>query len=245
MIYYEMILQTGDNKFIFAPKFHHMVFDAYGRAIVNQAVADTYNSLLEKGSLPELKSFSYMDFINDDINYRDSELYHKSFEYWKQKFADLPEPFEFTSKKKNVKNISLHTERVALNLHRICFESILNIAFETDTTTFQVILGLIAVTLNKCYKRNDFIVGMPSLNRSNYKFRNTPGLFMNMMALKLAINQDGTFEDIVNLIKSEAREGYRHQRFPLGDTIKFLRSNPEFNNELFDVTVIYRKNDYS
>ena len=241
----EMVLQTDDKKFILAPKFHHMIYDATGKAIINQALADTYNSLLEKGCYPDMKSFSYIDFINDDLQYRKSDSYKKSFEYWKQKFTFLPEPFSFTSRKKSIKNISLHTERVTLNLHRISFESILNTAFEAEATTFQVILGLIATTLNRCYKRNDFIIGMPVLNRSNHKFRNTPGLFLNMMALRLNINQDATFNELINSIRSDVREGYRHQRFPLRDSIRYLRGNQEFNNELFDVTIIYRKNDFS
>jgi fengycin family lipopeptide synthetase D len=244
-LFNEMIIQTGDTTFIFAPKFNHLILDANGRAIINQAVSETYNGLVKNGNIPEVKAFSYVDFINDDLLYRDSDLYKKSFEYWKKKLANLPEPFEFTSKKKSIKNVSLHTKRLTLNLHRICFESILNIAYETDTTTFQVILGLVATTLKKCYKRDEFILGLPILNRSNYKFRNTPGLFTNMMPLRIKINPKGTFEEITNLIKSEVREGYRHQRFPLRDTIKYLRTTPDFNNELFDVTVVYRKIDFS
>lgn len=244
-LYFEIVIQIDDKRFISSPKFHHMMSDGMGKSIISQAFSDTYNSLLEKGCYAELKTFSYIDFINDDLQYRNSDSFKKSFEYWKHKLARLPEPFGFTSKKKSIKNISLHTERLALNLHRICFESILNIAFETEATTFQVILGLIATTLCRCYKRNEMIIGMPVLNRSNHKFRNTPGLFMNMMALRLNINPDGSFEEIINTVKSEVREGYRHQRFPLRDTIRHLRSNPEFNNELFDVTVVYRKNDFS
>ncbi|MFH0733032.1 MAG: amino acid adenylation domain-containing protein [bacterium] len=244
-IFFIMILQIEDKKNIIVPKFNHLFSDAMGMAIINQAISETYNSLLEKDCFPDLKDFSYVDFINDDLQYRDSDIYKKSFEYWKQKLAVLPEPFEFTSKKKSIKNVSLHTERITLNLHRVCFESILNIAYEIDSTTFQVILGLISTTIYRCYNRDEFIIGMPVLNRSNYKFRNTPGLFMNMMALKLKIDPDGTFEDIINFIKTEVREGYRHQRFPLRDIIKHLRNKSDFNNELFDVTVIYRKNDYS
>ncbi|HEX2867284.1 MAG TPA: amino acid adenylation domain-containing protein [Ignavibacteriales bacterium] len=245
-LYSESILQTAEKQFFFAPKFHHMINDATGRAIINQLVSDTYNHLLEKGSYPELKPHSYKDFLEDDLRYRGSDVYNKSFEYWKQKFSRLPEPFSFTMKKKSIRNISLHSERLTLNMHRVCFESILNIAYETGATTFQVILGLIAVSLCRCYDRNDLIIGMPVLNRSNHKFRNTPGLFLNTIGLRISVDPEGTFNQLIGSIKSEVRECYRHQRFPLKEIIKHLRtSNPEFNNELFDVTVNYRKNDYS
>jgi len=244
-LYSEYVLQTDEKQFIFAPKFHHLIYDATGKSIINQAVADTYNCLLENGCYPEITRFSYIDFIEDDLQYRNSSLYQKSADFWKMKFANLPEPLSFTSKKKSIKNLSLHTERLTLNLHRVCFESIINIASDSNSTTFQVLLAIITITLNRCYKRNELVIGMPILNRSNHKFRNTPGLFLNMMALKLSANPEVTFEEVINSIKSEIREGYRHQRFPLIDIIKLLRANPEFKNELFDVTVVYRKNDFA
>jgi fengycin family lipopeptide synthetase D len=242
-LYSEMVVRTDEKRFILAPRFHHMVCDGMGKAILNQAVADTYNSLLERGCFPELKAMSYIDFIHDDLRYRQSDAYKDSSEYWKRKLAHLPEPLAFTAKKKSIKSISLHTERIALNMHRICFESILNIAGETNATTFQVILGLMASTLYRCYNRNELVIGIPVLNRSNHRFRHTPGLFMNMMPLRLTIAPEGTFEDVVHSIKSALREGYRHQRFPLRDTIRHLRSGAEFNHDLFDVTVVYRNHD--
>src|SRR5690606_14553491 len=92
---------------------------------------------------------------------------------------------------------------------------------------------------------NDIIIGMPVLNRSNHKFRNTPGLFMNVIPVRLRLQQDWTFADILNAIKLEAKESYRHQRLPLSETFKHFRGNPRFRNELFDVTVIYRNMDFS
>lgn|GEM_PF-1422032 len=245
MLYSEIILRTGDFQYIIGPKFHHFANDAMGRSIFNEAVSTAYNSYLKNGVFPELKPFSYIDFINDDLEYRNSEAYKNSFEYWKQKFSSLPEPFLFTSKKRSVKNTSQHTERLTLNLHRICFESVHNLADETGATTYQVILAILSIILYKCYNNNEFILGMPVLNRSNHKFRNTPGLFMNMMGLRLAIKPDDTFTELIKLIKSETREGYRHQRFPLRDILKHLRSTNNFTGDLFDVTVVYRNGSYS
>lgn len=245
-LYSEMIIQTEDEQFIFAPKFHHMTNDGAGRAVINQLVADTYNSLLDTGECPALSGFSYKDFLDDDLKYRESDSYRSSFEFWKNKFSELPEPLSFTMKKKSTKNLSLHTERLTLNMHRICFDTIQNIASEADVTTFQVILALLSVCLHKCYERDEFIIGMPVLNRSNHKFRNTPGLFMNMIGVNIRVDPGHKFTDLLNLIKSEIRECYRHQRFPLRQITRHLRNAyPDFGNELFDVTVVYRKVDYN
>jgi fengycin family lipopeptide synthetase D len=244
-LFIEMVLQTAEKQFVLFPRFHHFSNDGYGKSIVNQAIADTYNSLLADGSFPEMKSYSYLDFLEDDNRYRESDTFKNSSEFWRNKLMPLPEPLDFTAKKHGIRNFLLHNERVTLNLHRICYASILKIADEVDVTPFQALLGILYTTLNKLYNKADIIIGIPVLNRSNHKFRNTPGLFMNMIPLRLRLSAEWTFTDILNAIKAEVKECYRHQRLPLSETFKYFRGNPEFKNELFDVTFIYRKMDFS
>ncbi|MDX9882075.1 MAG: amino acid adenylation domain-containing protein [Prolixibacteraceae bacterium] len=244
-LYREMVFQTAEKQFILFPRFHHFSNDAYGRSIVNQALSDTYNSLLATGGYPEIKGCSYLDFLEDDLKYRESEYYKDSTLFWQKKLSPLPEPMDFTSKKYSLKTASLHTERITLNLHRMCYASILKIAGEIGVSSFQTLLGILFTTFYKIYGKSDIIIGMPVLNRSNHKFRNTPGLFMNMIPVRLRLQQDWTFANILNAIKLEVKESYRHQRLPLSETFKHFRGNPGFRNELFDVTVIYRKVDFS
>jgi amino acid adenylation domain-containing protein len=244
-LYQETIIQTAEKQFIWFTRFHHLSNDACGRAVINQAISDTYNSLLIEGHFPEIKSYSYLDFLEDDLRYRESAYYKKSITFWKDKLTPLPEPLSFTIKKNRTKNLSLQTERVTLNLHRMCYASILKIADEADVSLFQSILGILFTTLYKLYGKDDIVIGMPVLNRSNHRFRNTPGHFMNMIPVRVHLKENWTFTDILNSIKSEVKESYRHQRLPLSETVKHFRNNPEFRNELFDVTIIYRKMDFS
>lgn len=241
----EIIIQTGDKQFIWFALFHHFSNDGYGHSIINKTVSDTYNSLLLSDSFPEIQSYSYLDFLEDDLKYRKSEEFKNSSEYWQKKLTPLPEHLDFTTKKHSIKNFSLHNERVTLNLHRMCYASMLKIGEEEGVTPFQTLLGILYITLYKLYNKKDIIIGMPVLNRSNFKFKNTPGLFMNMTPLRLHLKPEWTFYDLLNSIKTEVKECYRHQRLPMSETFRHFRNNPEFKNELFDVTVVYRKMDFS
>jgi len=244
-LYREMIIQTADRQFFWFTRFHHFSNDGYGRSIVNKVLSETYNSLLAGGSYPEIKSFPYLDFLEDDLKYRDSDAYRDSTAFWQKKLTPLPEPMDFTSKKYGMKECSLHTERITMNLHRMCYSSMLHIAEDAGVTPFQALLGILFTTLYKLYGKNDMIIGMPVLNRSNHKFRNTPGLFINTIPVRLHLSEDWTFTDTLNAIKSEVKESYRHQRLPLNEVYKSFRSHPEFKNELFDVTIVYRKMEFS
>ncbi len=244
-LFMDKVLQTDEKQYIWFPRFHHFSNDANGRSVINQAISETYNSLFANGTFPEINSFSYLDFLKDDLLYRESADFKNSSLFWQKKLTPLPEPLDFTAKKHSIKNFSLHNERVTLNVHRICYASIMKIADETGVSTFQALLGILYTTLYKLYRKNDIIIGMPVLNRSNHKFRNTPGLFMNMIPLRLNLAAEWTLADILNAIKTEVKESYRHQRLPLSETFKYFRTHPDFKNELFDVTIIYRKMNFS
>lgn len=241
----EVFIQTADEQYVWFPKLHHFSNDGYGRAVFNRAFSETYNSLLANGTYPDLKDYSYLDFLDDDLKYRTSDAYRDSAEFWKKKLSTLPEPLDFTAKKYRIKNCPLHTERLTLNLHRMCYSSMLKIADDTGVTSFQAILGILFITLYKIYNKKDIVIGMPVLNRSNHKFRNTPGLFINMIPVRLHLSEEWSFADVLNAIKMELKESYRHQRLPLAETIRRFRNEPGFANELFDVTIIYRKMDFS
>jgi amino acid adenylation domain-containing protein len=244
-LYLERILQTGDKQFIWFTRFHHFSNDGYGRSVINKSISDTYNSLLANGIFPEIESFSYLDFLEDDLKYTESDTFKKSSEFWRGKLTPLPEPLYFTDKKQGIKDYSLHNERFTLNLHRMCYASMLKIADLAGVTPFHALLGILYTTLHKLYNKKDIVIGMPVLNRSNHKFRNTPGLFMNMIPFRFRLTPEWTFADMLNAIKTEVKECYRHQRLPMGETFKHFRHDREFKNELFDVTIVYRKMDFS
>ena len=241
----DSILQTGDKQFIWFPFFHHFSDDGYGKSVVHRTVTEIYNSLLTSDILPDLHPFSYRDFIADDLDYQSSDSFKTSSEFWKSKMTPLAEPLDFTSKKYTIKKFSPHNERITLNLHRMCYASILKVADQTEVTTLHALLGVLFTTLYKLFNKKDIVVGMPVLNRSNHKFRNTPGLFMNMIPFRLQLDENWTLTEILKAIKSEVKECYRHQRLPMSETFSHFRNNPEFKNELFDVTIIYRKMDFN
>ncbi|MDD4109564.1 MAG: AMP-binding protein, partial [Prolixibacteraceae bacterium] len=141
--------------------------------------------------------------------------------------------------------MSLKTEHITLNLHRMCYSSLIRTADLCGSTPFQALLAILYITLYKLYGSDDIVVGMPVLNRSNHKFKNTSGLFMNMTMLRMHIDPARTLSDFLEVVRSEVKECYRHQRIPLSEIFRHFRHTPGFRNELFDVTIVYRKMDFS
>ena len=240
----DALFRLGKDLHLWYPKFHHIANDAFGHSLIASTAAVAYNELLRCGSLPEFERRSYADFIQDDRAYAASGTFRGDEAFWRGKFPDMPEPLPFTARKGGLTGARMRTERCALGVNRLVYNSVVRRAEEAGVTTFQFLLACLFAYLNRITGRNDIVVGTPILNRSNRDFRRTAGMFMNMMPLRIRIDRDASILSLAGQIKAETRTCYRHQRFPLGEVLRRCRSLDGFCHAIFDVTMVYRKLDY-
>ena len=86
------LLRVATDKYIWFTCYHHLICDGLALMIVVQSAADAYNALIRSQSLPTSPAASYVDFVIDDKNYNDSELFEQDRVYWKNIYDTLPEP---------------------------------------------------------------------------------------------------------------------------------------------------------
>ena len=240
----DVLFRLGDNLHLWYPKFHHASNDAFGHSLIAATVAESYNELLRCGSLPGFERHSYADFIRDDRAYAASGQFRKDEAFWHAKFPAMPEPLPFTARKGRLTGDVLRTERCTLGVNRLVYNSVVTRCEEAGVTPFQFLLACLFAYLSRVTGCDDIVAGTPILNRGNHAFRRTAGMFMNMMPLRLRIDRDASVVGLAGRIQAETRSCYRHQRFPLGETLRHCRSLDGFCHAIFDVTVVYRKLNY-
>lgn len=241
----DVLFRLGDHLHLWYPKFHHIAYDAFGHSLIAGTVAEAYNQLLRTGSLPSFERRSYVDFIEDDRAYAASSQFRKDCGYWRDKFAAMPQPLPFTARKGELTGNVLLTERQVLAIRRPTYSAAVQRAEEAGVTPFHLLLACLYAYLARISGCDDIVFGTPILNRGNHAFRRTAGMFMNMMPLRIQVDKRGSILSLAAQIKAETRACYRHQRFPLAETLRHCRSLDGFCHGVFDVTVTYRKLDYS
>ena len=240
----DVLFRLAGDLYLWYPKFHHIANDAYGHSLIANTVAAGYNGLLADGRLPDLERYSYVDFIRDDREYAGSARFGQDEDFWRRKFASLPEPLPFTLRKSGLAGDSLKTERCTLGLNRLVYNAVLRLCDQAGITPFQFLLAVLFAYLHRVTGREDIVIGTPILNRSNRAFRRTAGMFMNMMPLRIAIGGGATLLGLAQQIGAETKSCYRHQRLPIGETLRHCRTLEGFCQGVYDVTLIYRKLDY-
>ncbi len=219
--------------------YHHIITDGWGTSLMFQRLVRNYNELMEYGEIRSTYPYSYKAFINDDLAYQKSEDYQIDREFWKNKFSNLPDSFIPLIKKK--KNIS---QRKELFFKRPLYNQLNQLSKELRVSTFHTILGILYVYFGRFHENEDLAIGLPVLNRGKSVFKKTVGLFMGVAPLRINIDFENSFEELVLQIKNQLRQDYRHQRFPLGKLIQELNLFQE-KDRLFNVTLSFEKQNYS
>ncbi len=237
---FTLVKVKGDFHYLFSV-YHHIITDGWGTSLMFQRFVQNYNELAEFGEVKTTYAFTYEDFVNEDVDYYNSESFIQDKNYWVQKFNWLPENlFE-----KMDSSIQINkSRRKELIVKRATYNQLNQLATSYKCSTFHLILGVLYAYFGRKHQNNHFAIGLPVLNRSKSKYKKTVGLFMGISPLRIALDFEADFEQLVTEIKNQLRNDYRYQRFPLGKLIQELQLFRE-KERLFNITLSYEKQNYS
>ncbi|WP_444626244.1 amino acid adenylation domain-containing protein [Flavobacterium columnare] len=240
-LYRFVLIKVAENKHFLFSVYHHIITDGWGTSLMFTRLVKNYNEILEFEKVISEYPFTYQNFVEDDKKYFESQQFTTDKKYWIDKFSTLPESL-FEKIDPVIKtNIS---SREKLVLKRNTYNQLINLASKTKSSSFHIILSLLYTYFGKRYQKELISIGLPVLNRSSAAFKKTVGLFMGVNPLVIEINQKSTFAELVETTKTQLRQDYRYQRFPLGQLVKELGSFNE-KERIFNMTLSYEKQDYS
>ncbi|OXA89998.1 non-ribosomal peptide synthetase [Flavobacterium hercynium] len=239
------LVKVSDSFHYLFSVYHHIITDGWGTSLMFQRLVQNYNEILEFGEVKTAYPFSYKDFAEDDFDYQNSVSFAEDKAYWVEKFAALPEAL-LEKESASIKNINQvnKSSRKELIIKRELYNELNQLAAAYKSSSFHLILAVLYTYFGRKHQNNDFAIGLPVLNRSKAIYKKTVGLFMGVSPLRIPLDFEATFEDLVLQIKNQLRQDYRHQRFPLGKLIQELQAFKE-KEKIFNITLSYEKQNYA
>jgi len=234
------LVKLDDQHYRLGTQAHHLILDGWGFGQMLQSLAGIY-SALEQGRQPDLSAPSYIDFIDNDERYRESARYARDRSYWLDKYQALPEPLltrRYQAKGDAPSNTLVAPFPAAL-LNRMA-----RAANHYQASAFHVLLAAMYLYFSRTGQRQEWVVGLPILNRSNARFRSTLGLFTQVSAVRLQFSDDLPFSALVRGVRDQLQQDFRHQRFPLSEMNRELGLLRADRGQLFDLSVSYEQDDH-
>ncbi|WP_186067218.1 amino acid adenylation domain-containing protein [Burkholderia gladioli] len=230
-------------NFLFTLNFHHLIVDGWAIGLLVDSLARIYSALAQ-GREPELDAPSYLEFVEQDRAFRESPQFERQRAYWLDKYRSVPDPLFAPRSRERFDGPVAPSGHHALCLPRAFYDRIATFAQRCESTPFHVILGLLHVYFSRTSQRDELAIGLPILNRSNARMRQTAGMFTGVSAVRLGYDPAQRFDELLKSLGQTLKQDYRHQRFPISELNRSLGLLQARRAQLFDISVSYERDDY-
>ena len=167
---FEIVLfRYPDNHGGFVINSHHLISDSWTNGIVANDVALIYSKIKNNESYEKDKSLSYIEYIDSEKKYIESNKFQKDKEYWNNLFSTIPEVATIPSLKDSIKDDDITANRILLDIGTELFAKLKNYCFENKVSLYNFFMSVFALYLGRVSNLDEFVIGTPILNRTNYK----------------------------------------------------------------------------
>ncbi|MFE4515307.1 amino acid adenylation domain-containing protein [Kitasatospora sp. NPDC056783] len=214
--------------------FHHIVWDEGSLPVLEAELRELYAAAAEDrpADLPEL-AVQYGDYAA--WQYQDDTA-ERQLDYWRDQLRDAP-----TGPALEPDHPRPEEQAFRGAFHRFAMpapvaEAVRSLARSEDATPFMVLLAGLALTLHRRSGQRDLVLGSPVNVRGRSELDGLIGYFINLLPLRLRLEEGASFRELVRHVREVSIGGYRHQEVPFDDIAgAVLDERPEDRNPLCQV----------
>lgn len=217
---------------------HHLIADAYSEGIIATSIMRIYSSLSQSNVLSD-SSYSYLDYMKTEKEYIYNAKYKKDKEFWEKQFDVTPEIVSLSTSNRSSQPNECHSQREEFEIPRLTMEKIQEYCRKFNVSIYNFFMALYSVYIGKVSNVNDFVIGTPILNRTNFRDKHTCGMFISTVPFRICL-ENIPFSDFVNKLSTETLGIFRHQRYPYEKILEHVRKeNPSLPN-LYNILISYQ-----
>ena len=215
--------------------FHHIISDAWTLSLFITEVMDFYSSLLDGVEIATTSNPSYLSLLEENRKYLTSSRFQKDEEFWQHAFEKEPNIVPLVSNK------SIKSDTKALRINFSLSSDLMNkinlFCEKNHCSINSFFLAIYSVYLYKLSNNTSPIIGMPVLNRTNFKEKKIAGMFISTIPFQSTLNPEESFEQFLKEVTSHQLSIFRHQKYPYSRLANFVKQKYHITENLFDVVL--------
>ena len=218
---------------------NHLIADSWALGLVIQEILKNYNSLTTNTDLvPD--TYSYVDYINAEQEYKKSKKFENDKLYWNETFSTIPEQATIPSLINNTKSISFNAKRLSFEINKDIINKINEFCRKENVSTFNFFMAIFAIYIGRVSNIDDFVIGTPILNRTNFKEKHTTGMFVNTVPVRFNMCDNNSFSSFVSDTSTKLMGVLRHQKYSYNSLLEDLRKKNKNVPNLYNIIISYQ-----
>jgi len=216
-----LAIDGGDHALIVVA--HHSVCDQWSVGILIGEAAAFYRG--EGASLHAL-AVSYPDFALWQRGWMTADALAPQLAYWRAQLADIPDGLDLPSDRPRPATRSGRGARLFPRLPRGLVTSLIDFSRRERVTLYMTLLAAFDALLWRYTGQSDVVTGAPIAGRNRHELEGLVGFFANTLVLRVGVDGERSFRDLVQRVRAVCLDAYAHQDVPfeqLVDAIKPTR----------------------
>ncbi|HEX3048372.1 MAG TPA: SDR family NAD(P)-dependent oxidoreductase [Bacillota bacterium] len=220
------LFKLTPEKYYLMILLHHISIDAWSTVIFVNEFMQIYNNCCN-GTTPYLEplKFRYVDWVNWQNKWLESEESHEVEDYW---LRELTKPLPVLNLPTDYERPAVQTFRGAnlrLKIDRAETRELKALSRKWNITLHTLFCAAYFVLLHKITTDRDLTIGVPLAGRDAKELENIVGLFINMVCIRVDFFQITTFKELVNYVREKSLHAYQYGRYPFNRLVQKI--NPE------------------
>ena len=207
------LFRASPDRFFWYARYHHIVMDGLGMALVARRLADIYTRLSVGPAALGGAFGTLADLLDEDAAYVASEQFSQDRHYWIERLTDRPEQVSLGGERTGKSGGFI---RHTVYLPRSIAEQLEATARHAGASLPHLIAAATAIFLHRLTGATDVTFGLPVAARSGAA-RRIPGMVSNVLPLRLAVQPRLTVSEVIGRAARQIRDGLEHQRFQIAD----------------------------
>ncbi|MGF1429229.1 amino acid adenylation domain-containing protein [Kitasatospora sp. LaBMicrA B282] len=190
---------------------HHAALDGASAALLVRRTAALYNARLTGRPVAAPDATGLDEHLAADRSYRSSPAYAADRAYWLEHLADRPEPVSFGRGATTERAPGLLRRTTLLTPAQI--EGLGALARATRVALPVVLAAIEVLHVALLTGDRDVLLGLPVTGRVAKELRRAPGMFSNVVPLRLAVDPAEPLAGLLRRLTTGFRLALRHQRY--------------------------------
>ncbi len=231
------LLQLAEEEHVLLLTLHHIVSDGWSMNVLIDEFCRFYDAhdQQQEAQLPPMP-VQYSDYALWQRRWLEAGEQQRQLDYWLAQMGDEHPVLE----------LPLDRPRPVLPSHRgrrhehvvdaTLVEQLRGVARQHGVTLFMLLLGTFNVLLHRYTGQTDLRVGVPIANRNRREIEGLIGFFVNTQVLRVQLDAQTSFTDLLGAIKETALGAQAHQDLPFERLVEALKLERSLSyNPLFQV----------
>jgi hypothetical protein len=221
------LLKLAEEDYVLLRTFHHIVSDGWSWGVFMREFRDLYEAYLQgrENALPNLP-LQFADFALWQTQMAREGLLDEDLRFWKEHLAGIPEELQIPRDRERPALQTFAADACAISLPA---EKVAALKQCGRSTLYMTLLTAFAVLMHHYSGQDDIVVGSPIANRQDERLEGLIGFFANMLAMRVKVDPNASFRELLDQVREFALEAYRHQDVPFERVLEELSVDRSLN----------------